>query len=77
MPPPVAFFLCAVALALMGKTKVKLPLCLITEAVRHEDVWGSGCIDPRILDLGWMDVSGHLHTPAAILPLKEPLVLIL
>jgi hypothetical protein len=20
--------------------------------VRHEDVWGSGCIDPRFLDLG-------------------------
>jgi hypothetical protein len=21
-------------------------------ALRHDDVWGSGCIDPRILDLG-------------------------
>jgi hypothetical protein len=23
----------------------KLPLCLINQALRHEDVWGSGCID--------------------------------
>jgi hypothetical protein len=22
------------------------------QALRHEDVWGSGCIDPRFLDLG-------------------------
>jgi hypothetical protein len=30
--------------------KVK-SLCLINEALRHEDVKGNGCIDPRILDL--------------------------
>jgi hypothetical protein len=30
----------------------KISLCLINEALRHEDVWGSECIDPRILDLG-------------------------
>jgi hypothetical protein len=32
--------------------KVKLSLCLTNYAPRHEDVWGSGCIDPRIPDLG-------------------------
>jgi hypothetical protein len=33
----------------------------------HEDVWGSGCIDPHFLDLGtsW---SRQLHAPAALLP---------
>jgi hypothetical protein len=32
--------------------QVKLSLCLIDKALRHEDVWGTGCIDPGILDLG-------------------------
>jgi hypothetical protein len=31
--------------------KVKLSLCLINEALCHKDIWGSGCIDPRFLDL--------------------------
>jgi hypothetical protein len=31
--------------------KIKLSLCLANEALHHEDVWGSGCIDPRTLDL--------------------------
>jgi hypothetical protein len=31
---------------------VKLSLCTTNLAVRHEDEWESGCIDPRILDLG-------------------------
>jgi hypothetical protein len=31
---------------------VKLSLCLTNSALRHEDVWGSACIDPRFLDLG-------------------------
>jgi hypothetical protein len=34
------------------KKKVKLSLCLTNQALRHEDVWGSGHIDPHILDLG-------------------------
>jgi hypothetical protein len=34
------------------KGKVKLSLCLTNEALRHEGVWGSGCIDPHFLDLG-------------------------
>jgi hypothetical protein len=25
---------------------------VLNQALRHEDVWGSGCIDPRFLDLG-------------------------
>jgi hypothetical protein len=32
--------------------KVKLFLCLTKYTLRHEGVWGSGCIDQRILDLG-------------------------
>jgi hypothetical protein len=32
--------------------KVKLSLCLTNEALRHEGVWGSGCIEPHFLDLG-------------------------
>jgi hypothetical protein len=34
----------------LGKVRVKLFLCL-NWAPRHEDVWGSGGIPPRILDL--------------------------
>jgi hypothetical protein len=34
------------------KGKVKLSLCLINKALRHEGVRGSGCIDPHFLDLG-------------------------
>jgi hypothetical protein len=29
-----------------------LALCLTDLALCNEDVWGSGCVDPRILDLG-------------------------
>jgi hypothetical protein len=32
--------------------KVKSSLCLTNYALRHEDVWGSGCIDQRLFDLG-------------------------
>jgi hypothetical protein len=31
--------------------KLKLSLCLTNQALHHEGVWGSGCIDPRFLDL--------------------------
>jgi hypothetical protein len=34
-----------------GKKKAKLCLCLTTQALSHEGVRGSGCIDPRFLDL--------------------------
>jgi hypothetical protein len=32
--------------------KVKFSLCLTNQALLHEGVWGSGCIDPYFLDLG-------------------------
>jgi hypothetical protein len=32
--------------------KIKLSLCLTNWTLRQEDVWGTGCIDPRILALG-------------------------
>jgi hypothetical protein len=34
------------------KIKVKLSLCLTNWALRHEDLRGTGCIDPRFLDVG-------------------------
>jgi hypothetical protein len=42
----------------VGK-KVKLSLCFTNEALCHEGVWGSGCIDPHFLDLGtiWRWIS--------------------
>jgi hypothetical protein len=47
-----------------GKVKkVKLFLCLTNYALRHEDVWGSGCIDRRFLE-----VSRQLHAAAALPP---------
>jgi hypothetical protein len=32
--------------------KIKLSLCLTNKALRHEDLWGSGCTNQRPLDLG-------------------------
>jgi hypothetical protein len=49
------------------KEKINLSLCLTNQALCHEDVWESGCIDPRILDFGtsWSRVSasrrGHFN----------------
>jgi hypothetical protein len=39
-----------------GILKVKLSLCLTDLALRHERLWGSGCIDLHFLDLdtSWM-----------------------
>jgi hypothetical protein len=37
---------------LVMRCKVTLSLYLTNEALRHEGVWGSGCIDPHFLDLG-------------------------
>jgi hypothetical protein len=34
------------------KVNVKLSPSLTNKALRHEGVWGSGCIDPHFLDLG-------------------------
>jgi hypothetical protein len=38
--------------AMRTRTVVKLSLCLTNSALRHEGVWGSGCINPNFLDLG-------------------------
>jgi hypothetical protein len=58
----------------VGVKKVKFTLCFTNEALLHEGVWGSGCIDPYFLDLGssWRwEVSGQLHSPAALTSGKE------
>jgi hypothetical protein len=39
-------------MSLVTVKKVKLLLWLTNYALRHEGVWGSGCIDPHSLDLG-------------------------
>jgi hypothetical protein len=51
------------------RNKVDLCLCLSNSALRHEDVWGSGCVDPCIFDLGisWRCVVSF--TPRALHPI--------
>ena len=53
---------------------VKLSLCVINEALRHEDVFWSGDSAPPLLtaalDVGG-GVSGQLHPLAALTPGKE------
>jgi hypothetical protein len=53
--------------------KVKLSLCLTNEVLRHEGVWGRGCIDPRFLDLGtcWRWVVSF--APQSIFPAERAL----
>jgi hypothetical protein len=48
-----------------GKVKVKLSLCLTNWALYHEGIWGSGCIDPHIIDLGtsWRWVVSFMPLP--------------
>jgi hypothetical protein len=48
---------------LSGKVKVKLSLCLTNEALRHEGVLRSGCIDPHCLDLGPCRFTPGERTP--------------
>jgi hypothetical protein len=38
--------------------------CLTNKALLHEDVWGSGCINPRFLGLG--NSLKELHVPVAL-----------
>jgi hypothetical protein len=40
-------------------------LCLIHYRLRHEDVWGSGCIDPRVLNFStsWRWVFSFMSLP--------------
>jgi hypothetical protein len=54
-----------VIVLLCVKGKVKLSLCLTNEALHHEDIWGSGCIDPHFLDLGtsWRWVVSFMPLP--------------
>jgi hypothetical protein len=42
---------------------------ILTKYPTHDGVWGSGCRDPRFLDLS------KLHAPAALTPVKEFLVI--
>jgi hypothetical protein len=44
---------------------IKFSLCLTNYALRREDVWRSGCIDPSILDIGasWMRVASFTPRP--------------
>jgi hypothetical protein len=46
-------------------------MSLTNSALRHENVWGSECIDPRIIDLGTIWLSCELHAPASLLSGKE------
>jgi hypothetical protein len=41
-----------IVIEIIAKVKVKLFLCVTNEALRLEDVWGSGCIEQRFLALG-------------------------
>jgi hypothetical protein len=45
--------------------KVKMSQCLTNAALRHEGVWGSGCIEPHFLDLGtsWRRVVSFTTRP--------------
>jgi hypothetical protein len=36
-------------------------VCLTNSAVRHEGEWGSGCTDPRFLDLGTSWSTGRVN----------------
>jgi hypothetical protein len=47
---------------------VSLFLCLTNQSLRHEDVWGSECIDPRILDLGTSWTRVVSFTPRPLYP---------
>jgi hypothetical protein len=55
---------------------VKLFLRLTKQAIRHEDVSGNGCIDHVFLTWHWLEVRGQLNAPVALLPGKEPPVLV-
>jgi hypothetical protein len=58
-----------------GKKKVTLSLCLTNSALRHEDVWGSGCIDPcflvhlikRVLDMEVHETNLRLNVFPSLL----------
>jgi hypothetical protein len=51
---------------------ISIKVCLTNQALIYEDVWASGCTDPRFLDLGinWRCVQ--LLATAALTPGKSP-----
>jgi hypothetical protein len=51
--PNISSFLERFIVLLTGLRKmIKSSLCLTNKVLRHEHLWGSGCISPRFLDLG-------------------------
>jgi hypothetical protein len=50
---------------LLEPVKVKLSLCLTNQALSHEGLWGSGCIEPHFDDLSTSWRCGQFHAPAA------------
>jgi hypothetical protein len=54
-------------------SKVKLSLCLTNYALRHEGVWGSGCIDTYFLDLGTSWRWAVSFTPRPLYPRRKSL----
>jgi hypothetical protein len=55
----------------VGLDAVKFSLCLTHYGLRHEGVWGSGCIDPHFLDLStsWRWVVSF--TPLPLFPRRK------
>jgi hypothetical protein len=39
--------------SIVNYKRVKLSLCLTSESLRHEDVWGSECIGPLDFGTSW------------------------
>jgi hypothetical protein len=55
-----------------GETEVKVKSLCLTKHHAMKTYWESGCIVPRILDIGTrLEVSGQLHALAALPPGKE------
>jgi hypothetical protein len=50
------------------KNKLLFSLCLTNWALRHEGVWGSGCINPRFLYLGTSWIWVVSFTPRPLYP---------
>jgi hypothetical protein len=53
----------------LTRAKANLSLCLTNYTLRHEDVWGSGCIDLHFLDLS---TSWRRVVSFALLPFYSP-----
>jgi hypothetical protein len=60
--------MCNAVLLSIIKGNVKLSLCLTNSTLRHEDVWGSVCIDPdfwttTFVEGDWSASRPYLFTP--------------